>query len=397
MTDTSAGCAVYARYSSEKQNPLTVDQQIRKCREYADRHNLRVLGGHIYADEAISGATDDRASLRALLSAARETPRPFDVILVDDTSRLSRRLVDSIRIFEQLQFLRVRVIFVAQGIDTSSEQAELLVGVHGIVDSLYLKDLAKRTFRGVEQLALNGLHTGGRVFGYRRVPIESATERDTYGRPVIAGVRLEVQPNQAAIVRRIFERYAAGDSMKRIAIDLNDEGILSPQPQKGRVSQSWCPSSIRHILRNERYRGVVFWGKTQKIRSTETGKRIYRRKPQSEWRRREIPEQRIISEDLWDAIRRRIGVIERLYDCGPGKRARLGRTAGSPYLFTGLLECADCRGSITIVSGQWKTRSDSRYGCSMHAHRGDGVCKNNLLIACGALERQLLAGLQEKS
>ena len=56
-------CAVYARYSSEKQNSLTIDQQIRKCREYADRHGLRVLDLHIYADEAISGATDDRAGL----------------------------------------------------------------------------------------------------------------------------------------------------------------------------------------------------------------------------------------------------------------------------------------------------------------------------------------------
>jgi len=141
-------------------------------------------------------------------------------------------------------------------------------------DSLYLKDLAKRTFRGVEQLALNGLHTGGRVFGYRRVPIESGSELDSHGRPRIAGVKLEVDPGQAETVKRIFERYATGDSMKRIAIDLNDSGVPSPQPQKGRVSRSWCPSSIRHILRNDRYRGFVIWGKTQKVRSQETGKRI---------------------------------------------------------------------------------------------------------------------------
>jgi site-specific DNA recombinase len=228
------------------------------------------------------------------------------------------------------------------------------------------------------------------------LPIESSTDRDSHGRPVIAGVRLAVDPNQAATIRRIFERYAAGDSMKRIAIDFNNEGILSPQPQKGRVSRSWCPSSVRHILRNERYRGVVIWGKTQKVRSQETGKRIYRLKPQSEWRRRETPEQRIVSEELWAAVRRRIEVVERLYDCGPGRRPRRARTASSPYLFTGLLECSVCRGSITIVSGQWKKRSESRYGCSMHAYRGDRVCRNNLLIARAALEAQLLAGLQAK-
>ena len=102
------------------------------------------------AGPAICGATDDRSDLRRLLAVAGQKACQFDVILVDDTSRLSRRLADSLKIFEELQFIGIRVIFVAQGIDTSSEQAELLVATHGIVDSLYLKDLAKRTFRGVE-------------------------------------------------------------------------------------------------------------------------------------------------------------------------------------------------------------------------------------------------------
>jgi len=142
-------CAIYARFSSEKQNALSIEQQIRKSREYADRQNLRVLDEHIYTDQAISGATDDRAGLRRLLNSARQKPQAFDIVLADDASRVSRRLSDSLRIFEQLQFAGIRVIYVAQGIDTNSEQSELLVGVHGIVDSLYLKDLAKRTFRGV--------------------------------------------------------------------------------------------------------------------------------------------------------------------------------------------------------------------------------------------------------
>jgi hypothetical protein len=114
VTETAC-CAIYARYSSELQNPLTIDQQIRKCREYAERHRLRILDRHIYADEAISGATDDREGLRRLLMRAKEKPPAFSVILVDDTSRLSRKLVDSLRIFEQLQFAGIRVIFVAQG------------------------------------------------------------------------------------------------------------------------------------------------------------------------------------------------------------------------------------------------------------------------------------------
>ena len=62
-------CAIYARYSSEKQNSLTIGQQIRKCREYAERHDLTVSDEHIFADEAISGATDDRIGLHQISSA----------------------------------------------------------------------------------------------------------------------------------------------------------------------------------------------------------------------------------------------------------------------------------------------------------------------------------------
>jgi site-specific DNA recombinase len=392
-----ARCAIYARFSSEKQNTLSIDQQIRKCREYADREGLKVLEDQTYADEAISGATDDRAGLQRLLAAAKRKPPAFSIILVDDTSRLSRKLVDSLRIFEQLQFAGIRVIFVAQGIDTTSEQADLLVATHGIVDQLYIKDLSKRTFRGVEQLALKGLHTGGRVFGYRRVPIESATKHDSYGRPAIEGVRLEIDPDQAPTVRRIFERYAAGHSLKRIAIDLNHERIISPQPQKGRIARSWCPSSVRHILHNERYSGVVIWGKTRKVQSHETGKRIYRRKPKSEWRRKEIPEQRIISDELWNAVRNRMSTVNALYSLESRRPGILrARAVNSPYVFSGLLKCSLCGGSITIVSGCSRKRTDVRYGCSMHYNRGRGACSNTLLIARRALEQQLLEGLQAK-
>lgn len=282
----------------------------------------------------------------------------------------------------------------SQGFDTSAAQTQTLVTVHGLVDSLYLEELGKKTFRGVEQNALNGLHTGGRVFGYRGVPIESATERDSYGRPKIRGVKLAVNPGQAPTIRRIYERYASGHSMKRIAIDLNHDGILSPEPQRARKSRSWAQSSIRHILLNERYRGVVVWGKTKKEKSPETGKRIYRRKPEGQWCRREIPGQRIVSDKLWNRVRLPLKFVQELYGVREGKRR--GRAAASPYLFTGLLECSECGGSITIVSGRCRNRLDSRYGCSMHAQRGNAVCKNALLIRRAELESQILEGLQTR-
>jgi hypothetical protein len=138
----------------------------------------------------------------------------------------------------------------------------------------------------------------------------------------------------------------------------------------------------------------VIWGKTKKVRAPETGKRIYRRRPESEWRRVEVPEQRIVSEKLWTRTLERIHMVRDLYGVADGKRR--GRAAASPYLFTGLLECSECGGSITIVSDRSRNREDSRYGCSAHAQRGKAVCTNALLVRRAELEPQLLGGLRER-
>lgn len=176
-------CAAYARYSTDRQNPLSIEDQLRKCREFADRNGWDFLEGYVFTDEAVTGTTDARSGLRRMLDTACSSERPFDVVLIDDTSRLSRRLADSLCISEQLLFAGVRLVFVSQGIDTDSEQAEILMATHGIVDSLYIKELAKKTHRGMEGTSIRGFHTGGRCFGYVSHPIEDSTQADHYGRP----------------------------------------------------------------------------------------------------------------------------------------------------------------------------------------------------------------------
>jgi hypothetical protein len=96
-------------------------------------------------------------------------------------------------------------------------------------------------------------------------------------------VKLEIEPDQAAIVRRIFSDYAAGDSIKTIAKRLNAERIPPPSPYRGQRHPSWAPSAISVMLRNDRYRGVVVWNRTRKVRDPKTGRRVQRERPKSEW------------------------------------------------------------------------------------------------------------------
>ena len=178
----------------------------------------------------------------------------------------------------------------------------------------------------------------------------------------------------------------SGVSLGQIAKRFNAEGVLSPQPPRNRTIRAWCPSSIRSMLKNERYHGVFVWNRTEKRRNPETARKTSRRRPAAEWRRTAVPAWRIVPEPLWD--RRpsafldvtRIGIAR----CGGFARSESSRK----YLFSGLLRCGCCDSRMVIVSGQGK-RGYSKYGCPSNWYRG--VCQNRLTIRQDRLEAQLLS------
>ncbi|MGC2330594.1 MAG: recombinase family protein [Candidatus Acidiferrales bacterium] len=383
-------CAIYARYSSDRQSPASIDDQIRKCREYAARQGWEVLEDRLYEDRAISGTLSDREGLKHLMAAAAE--KAFDVVLIDDSSRLSRRVQDSLKLTDELKYHGIRLVCVSQNIDSDSEQGETLTVVHGLVDGLYVRELAAKTRRGLEGKALNRLHTGGRIFGYKSVPIEDSRRRDQYNRPMIAGARLQVDEEQAKIVRKIFSLYASGLSLKGVTKKLNAEKVRSPQPREGR-QQTWAPSSVRVILHNPRYKGLVTWSKTKKVRNPQSGKKVRRARPESEWTRVEMPEQRIVSEQLWKAVQERLAYINKMYGLAGAKGGKMNlRAAASPYIFSGLLRCGVCGSNYMIVAGSGRNHRQATYGCPANALRG--TCKNSRRIKLNVLEDTLLAKLQ---
>lgn len=302
-------CAIYARYSSEQQRPASIGDQIRKCCEYAERNGWVVDPRHIYTDEALSGVGSDRPGFTALLRAALAKPRPFGVILVDDTSRLSRSLVEAVQLQQKMTFEGIRIVAVSQGIDSLHEQAELLFAIHGIVDSLYVKEIALKTHRGLEGLALQGLHTGGRCFGYRTV---KTTE----------GYRLEVLPEEAAIVRHIFELYASGMSLKKTSAYLTAENIPRPRTGKRLGKPTWVYTCIREMLRRELYIGKIVWNRSRFLKNPGTNKRVQRARPQKDWILFERPELRIISDDLWNRVQARIRIQAKALSNHMGGRFR---------------------------------------------------------------------------
>jgi site-specific DNA recombinase len=371
-------CAIYSRVSSDRQNPLSPADQVRKCREFADDSAFVVLDAHIYMDEGISGVGSDRPAFQRLLNIALSRGCPFNTILVDDTSRLSRNQAEALTIIEKLTFAGIRVIFISQGIDTHSEQSDVQMTVHGLVDSLYVKELAKKTHRGLESCALRGLHTGGRCYGYATVAVGDGESK-----------RLVINANEAAVVRRIFEMFSNGGSLKKIAKTLNSECIQPPR-SKSKNRGTWCPTAVRAMLKRALYKGENVWNRSKFVKVPGTNKRRSRPRPESEWRRLSMPELAIVSGELWNAVQNRFRVVGSVSQIA-ARKGLLSRALTSPYLFSNLLKCGLCGSNLIVASGGGKRR---KYVCSGYFNRG--ICSNNLYIRQDELEERLLSRLRSE-
>lgn len=381
--------AIYARYSSDLQRPTSIEDQIRNCRAIAERNGWIVVEEYIRSDAEISGQSlAGRDGLIELVEIAKTSPKPFDGILIDDTSRFGRYLPDVVRLADILNEYDVFVHFGTQGLDSRNPGFRQVFIIYAMMDEQYVTGVSQKVHRGQHGRVLKGYVPGGKCYGYENIPDEDPTRRGEYNRPAVIGVSQRAIPAEAAVVQRIFEMYAAGYSYARVAKTLNKEGILSPQaPRKGRV-RAWCPSAIREMLLNEKYRGVVVWNRTKTVRNRDkNGRTEQRPRPESEWVRVEVPELRIVSDELWEAAREQNRLVREKH--GPKRLGGMNRTEASRrYLFSGLLECGECGRNVTSVSGR---APNSLYGCPNHRFRG--VCSNDLKISQRRLEQQLLNAL----
>lgn len=238
--------AIYARYSTEKQNQASIEAQLRRCREYCDRSGYRVVA--TCTDSAMSGSTVLRPGFQNLVTGALN--KEYDVIVTESLDRLSRDIADLAPLYRTLEFHGVALVTVADG-----KISPMHVMMQGAYNNLNQRNAAMQTHRQLEESVLKGKIAGGDCYGYRKV-----LEFDDAGKPVTG--KVEVNPKEAEIVNRIFTEYAAGESPKAIAARLNREGI--PGPRGGIWTQSTINGNRKRgtgILNNERYIGIYVWNR----------------------------------------------------------------------------------------------------------------------------------------
>ena len=356
--------AIYARYSSDNQRDASIADQLRICQLFAKRQEWRVTNE--YSDHALSGASLLRPGIQALIADA--LAGRFSIVLTEALDRLSRDQEDIAGLYKRMSFAGVKIVTISEG-----EISALHVGLKGTMNALFLKDLADKTRRGLRGRVEQGRSAGGNSYGY------AVTGRGTDS---ARGERC-INEKEAVIVRRIFEEYCSGKSPKKIAHDLNREGIPGP------LGRHWGFSTINGsakrgngILNNELYIGRIVWNRQSFVKDPDTGRRQARLNPQSEWITHDVPGLRIVSDDLWHAAKRR---QQRPEKQNAIEEPHFRDWRRPRYILSGLTKCGCCGGGYSMISS-------AMLGCS--TARNKGTCDNKLNIRRDQLESRVLKAIR---
>ena len=383
--------AVYTRYSSSNQRPASLADQERRCRQAASERGWEVV--QVYRDSEISGVVARaRPGYQAMMAAAKAAE--FDVLVVDELSRLARNPEELASLRNRFRFWGVDLVALGDGLDTVAApgSAAAIMAIKGVVNESELEANAFRSWRGLEGRVLAGQHAGGAPFGYRTRPVHADKPGDPPGTGQVIGYEYLIHESEAETIRRIFQLYAQGSSPRRIAALLNAEGVPAPAARwrnRNGSRMTWSASAICGnpkkgcgLLNQVKYAGKVCWNRSTWPRDPERdGKQVRRELPRDKWVVRELPEIRIVPQKVWDAVKARQQQMSTT-NGGTVSHKRHQR------LLSGFLTCANCGATLVL-------RGANTYGCASRHNRGAAVCDTRVTVNVAEAETTVLQVLQE--
>lgn len=343
---TMKTAAAYIRVSTDDQLAYSPDSQLKLIREYADTHGMTLPDAFIFREaDGVSGRTvKKRPEFQRMIAAARAPENRIEAILVWKFSRFARNQEESVVYKSLLRRERgIPVISVSEPIDPENEFGSLIERIIEWMDSYYSTRLSGEVKRGMAERFSRGEHVSPPPYGY-----------------CIENKKLCIHPQQAEVVRIIFQKFAAGAGYQTIARSLNKAGI--PTGRGG----LWEDRAVEYILRNPVYAGRLRWNP-----SGRTGRHF------------DVPEVQIvngchppvISSALWEQAQARAAAAQIF-------QPRNQPHGKPPRLFSGLLRCGACGRNLSAAR--------AGYQCAGYIH---GRCAVSHYIVTQKLDRLVLSAI----
>lgn len=343
----------YCRFSSDLQREESIDAQVRAIKEYCDKKEIQLL--KVYADEGISGTTDERPQFQKMISDSEM--KLFDFVIVHKLDRFSRSKYDSTIYKRRLKINGVSVLSVLENLDDSPESLILESVLEGMSE-YYSRNLSREVKKGLNENALKCKHNGG---------------TPPLGYDVNANKEYVINNYEAEAVKIIFNLYAKGAGYNHIIKILNDRGY------KTKKGNNFGKNSIHEILINQKYIGNYTYNKI--------GGSLYKKTRNNH----AMPsEKMIVIENGIPAIIDK-KLFEEVQKIKINNRRKSGRfKATREYILTGLVYCGVCG---ELMSGQTNTNKvkQSKY----HYYRCSNLNCKAKMVRAEKLENYVIECFEE--
>ena len=346
---------IYARLSNDddqEMNSLLNQQEI--CHGFAEQHGYTIVGQS--SDDNESGMKFSRRGLDELTAAVDADK--IDAVIVKDLSRLGRHRTQTALFIDYLREHQVRVISATEGIDTFRDEDDLIIGIRGLMNDYYARDISKKIRAGYRQKQREGIVITP-PFGYRK-------DRNTN--------TIELHPEASETVQIIYSLYLQGLGQKEIARRLNALGRKTPAQlraeQCGREVCSasktkdgryvWTYASVKNILVKEAYTGVLINHRSE----TNSGKA--KRLEQAEWYRHENFFPVMIERDIWEKVQQKLKA-----------QARPANGNKAKHRYAGLILCKECGSPFVPMIRYWNGKRRVEYVCKGYHRNGKSYCSSH--------------------
>ena len=349
--------SAYIRVSDERQDEYSPDSQLKKIREYASKEGYIIPDEYVFYDDGISGRNvKKRDDFNRMIATAKDKSHPFETIFVWKFSRFARNQEQAILYKNLLRKNNVSVVSVSEPIP-DGHFGTLIERIIEWMDEFYSINLGVEVSRGMEEKISRGEPICNAPFGY-----------------YMKDKKWLVDESASGIVREIFQRFADGEGMRSIAVDIGNRGVRTRQgnPPENR----W----IDYMLNNPSYTG--------KVRQSPNGSRAISKRNYHNEDIKIVDGQHeaIISIELWDKVQERLKQIKASYP----KYAK--REQKADYMLKGIVRCSCCGGTLAmsaVVSGKNKTRTMQ---CCNYAK---GSCTVSHSVTVPKVEKALIESLEQ--
>ena len=354
-TDIRRIAFAYLRLSNEEAaegESSSIKNQRMIIQDYCERNEILLV--RVFIDDGWSGGNFDRPAFQEMIALLEQGKA--NIVITKDLSRLGRDMREASYCAEQyFPEHGIRYLTVADNFDT--EQENVMAPFQFAMNEVYLRDGSRKVKEVLKAKREKGLYCACAPYGYVKDPRNKN--------------RLVPDEETAPIIRRIFEAAANGDSSRKIAMELNRDGIMPPLKYKvlykgnfsedgaARASDLWNYTTVKRILKNPVYLGHTLLGKSRKV-SVKSKKKL--NVPKDQWAVTENTHEPIITQEVFDLAQFNLG--KGTFDFRQYDHVRRS-------IFSGIAFCAQCGHALCSCGTVYKGEREKYWYLSCNRHRLD--------------------------